>query len=545
MGSAGEAMAEGTPETPEEAKKEEVVAGEGEEKKDVEAKVEVEEPDDTPVDLSEFWVKPDQFKGIHLLDEKHEKIEGAPNFRQITGFPVYGTGQPTEEGMVGILNKAKEGKDGAKIIWFSMREEPLAYINGLPYAPRNPETPHSNLMEKLDNEQVKKVNVHLAKVLKRRQKESGNSSIKIHQDKEYSENPMERVDVEETLTVQEDGIKDLESVYAYCREKCNVDLQVVRIPIVEDRMPPDYSFDAIVETLKNEPVATPCVFSCQMGKGRTTVGVVTACLIKEIQITKELRKMEELKLISTETLRDLIYEKFERMPDYPKTAEEEDPLAKGEFEVIKQLVGSTAGAGEAKRKMDIIIDKCSPPPKGNGIQNLRECIIETKWKYDVAPEDKQLAFKQMIINFIERYFYILSFATYALDLGFKEYSITFTEWIKQRPELITMATEGKDKLEWSRTVDASKLETLKALMADPNYKDNLNVIIRTIYDFAYMTYSDLPRGAIKNNSMKKLAATTLMEILPEEMQNMIMKKLDEDPTMTHDFLTIVGLVSYC
>ena len=85
--------------------------------------------------------------------------------------------------------------------------------------------------------------------------------------------------------------------------------------------------------------------------------------------------MEELKLISTETLRDLIYEKFERMPDYPKTAEEEDPLAKvcvmwlivslqtwtfyqkqelnicpqGEFEVIKQLVGSTAGAGEAKR----------------------------------------------------------------------------------------------------------------------------------------------------------------------------------------------------
>ena len=58
-------MAEGTPETPEEPKKEEVAGGEGEEKKegDVEAKVEeVEEPDDTPVDLSEFWVKPDQVR---------------------------------------------------------------------------------------------------------------------------------------------------------------------------------------------------------------------------------------------------------------------------------------------------------------------------------------------------------------------------------------------------------------------------------------------------------------------------------------------------
>jgi len=119
---------------------------------------------------------------------------------------------------------------------------------------------------------------------------------------------------------------------------------------------------------------------------------------------------------------------------------------------------------------------------------------------------------------------------------FQDYSVTFTEWIKTKTELISMATEGKDKLEWSRTVDASKLETLKALMADPNYKDNINVIIRTIYDFAYITYSDLPRGQvrlthsldlkqnyhlfqIKNNSMKKLAATTLMEILPQEMQN--------------------------
>ena len=75
VSSAGEAMAEGTPETPEEAKKEEVVAGEGEEKKDVEAKVEVEEPDDTPVDLSEFWVKPDQ-------------VSSSPVFNQLFRCPV-------------------------------------------------------------------------------------------------------------------------------------------------------------------------------------------------------------------------------------------------------------------------------------------------------------------------------------------------------------------------------------------------------------------------------------------------------------------------
>ena len=45
----------------------------------------------------------------------------------------------------------------------------------------------------------------------------------------------------------------------------------------------------MVEALKNEPASTPCVFSDQMGRGRTTTGMIGACLIKEIQITTELR----------------------------------------------------------------------------------------------------------------------------------------------------------------------------------------------------------------------------------------------------------------
>merc|ERR1719350_1136869 len=350
---------------------------------------------------------------------------------------------------------------------------------------------------------------------------------------------MERENVEEMQRVDKvDGLCDI-----YREVLTSPSLSAVRIPVVEETAPKEESFDILVSTLKGEKGATNCVFSCQAGRGRTTLGMVVACFIKEIQISSELRRMEEIGLLPESTVKNIIKSKFE-FP-LPKTQVEDDPFIKGEFDVIKELLEKLPGAKEGKSKVDRVIDICGPAPKGTGLQNLRECIIETKWKYDVAPEDKQLAFKQMIINFIERYFYILCFATYSLDLGFKDYSITFTDWIKERPELITMATEGKDKLEWSRTVDSSKLETLKALMADPNYKDNLNVIIRTIYDFAYMTYADLPRGAIKNNSMKKLAANTLMEILPEEMQNMIMKKLDEDPTMTHDFLTIVGLVSYC
>jgi len=514
----------------EEQTKEEVV---------VENEVEEEDEEIPFIDLSKHFIKPDMFDGIHILDETFQKVEGAPNLRQISGFPVFGTGQPTEEAMVEIINKAKSGKENEKIFWFTMRQEPLVYVNGQPYAPRDPENPHVNLEIKMTVDQIEIVDRHLAKILKKRQTESGNNTIKIHRDEEFAENPMDRVDIEDTITV--DNIKSLEAVYEYCKEKCKVDIVVVRIPNQEDQMPVE-SMDMIIDALKDEQASTPCIFNCQMGKGRTTLGMMVASLIKEISITAELRKMEEINLIHPSTVKDLLYSKFERLP--VETQEEEDPFSRGEFEVIKELCAAMPSASEAKRKIDIIIDKCGPPPKGAGIQNLRECIIQTKWKYDVAPEDKQIAYKAMIINFIERYFYTICFAMYALEFGPQGYPKTFNEWLQEKKELETMIMAGRDKLEWSRTVDAVKLEKLKEMMADPNYKDNMASLIRTIYEFAFQTYSDLPRGPIKNNSMKKLCASTLSEILPQEIADKVNNKIENNPNTSHDFLSLVGMVSY-
>merc|ERR1712110_647611 len=138
--------------------------------------------------------------------------------------------------------------------------------------------------------------------------------------------------------------------------------------------------------------------------------------------------------------------------------------------------------------IDIIIDKCGNPPRGVGIQNFRTCMDEKK-------------------------------------------------------ELRTMASEGKDKLEWSRTVDAEKLEQLKEMMASPDYKENISKLIQTIYHFAFSTYADLPRGPIKKNSMKKLTFTTLMEILPTELSEKINKKIAETPDTRPDFVSVIGMVS--
>lgn len=92
-------------------------------------------------------------------------------------------------------------------------------------------------------------------------------------------------------------------------------------------------------------------------------------------------------LLPQDTVNNIITSKFESNTE---VGEDDDPLVRGEFDVIKELLEKLPGAVEGKKKLDRIIDLCGPAPKGAGLQNLRECIIETKWKYDVAPEDRQV-----------------------------------------------------------------------------------------------------------------------------------------------------------
>merc|ERR1719209_1600662 len=156
-------------------------------------------------------------------------------------------------------------------------------------------------------------------------------------------------------------------------------------------------------------------------------------------------------------------------------------------------------------------------------------------------EGKQVVWKQMILNFMERYFYLICFATYARAHGPDGFQKSFVQWMDEHKDLRVMIEEGKDKLEWYRQVDPAKLNTLKELINAPNYKENMATLIRTIYEFAFLTYADLPRGPIKNNSMRKLAAKTLLEILPPDIATNVQKKLDEQSALP-DFVTLVEIL---
>ena len=61
---------------------------------------------------------------------------------------------------------------------------------------------------------------------------------------------------------------------------------------------------------------TECIFSSQLGRGKTTFGMVVACIVKAVQMSTKLNKMVETGIGS----RDWIIKKT-----YEELAQSEDP----------------------------------------------------------------------------------------------------------------------------------------------------------------------------------------------------------------------------
>lgn len=76
-----------------------------------------------------------------------ERVEGAPNFREIPGFPVYGVANPTVDGIRSVIRRIGSSKGGRPVFWHNMREEPVIYINGKPFVLREVERPYKNMLE--------------------------------------------------------------------------------------------------------------------------------------------------------------------------------------------------------------------------------------------------------------------------------------------------------------------------------------------------------------------------------------------------------------
>ena len=479
----------------------------------------------------------DHFEKIQKLPDP---IPGCPNFRRIPGYKVYCCGQPTIDGFKNCLDKVCGTiypKDG-KIIWINLRQEPNVYINGNPLCARPPNKigEYAELGD-VTRDIIKADEVEFQKVIEGRTKE-GEGKLKYV---DINKKDLE-VEVKELKTLSEviEGVKaDFPN------------LVHMRVPVCNSAAPLEPDFDIIVQTLVGTAINTPIIINDQVGLSRATTGCVVACLFKDFQINASFEG-----LVETVPGVNLDLLKMDKYTMDPK----KDPLFRGEFAVVMELVGKLKDGAAAKNECDKVIDKNGTPKTGGtGIKQLRENIAESKLSYEIMDDSAQAFLKVKIMDNIHKYYYMIAFTAYMREMAEaarggegeklpggksaipgKELKLgkTFVVFMDAQPELRSLIEEGKGNLQWERDIPAAALANLESL-ANSDFKANLGKIIHDIYQTAHQMFSDMPQGDHKKRAKYRFASKTLMRILPTSLKSEV-EGLIEKKAITLDLYEILG-----
>merc|ERR1712059_141616 len=486
----------------------------------------------------------DQFDKIQKLPDP---VEGAPNFHRIPGYKVYLTGQPTIKGLQNVLEKVTGKiypKDG-KIIWLNLRQEPSVYVNGNPICgrPSNKIGEYAELGN-VTRDSIKADEAEFEKVIEGRVKENGGKLKYVDINKKELE--VEVKELKSLSKVMEDAKADYPG------------LLHMRVPVCNSAAPLEADFDIICQTLVGSSINTPIIVNDQVGLSRATTGSVIACLFKEFQISASFEGLVETVPGVNASL--LKMDKYTMDPA-------KDPLNRGEFPVVLDLIQKLPGGKEAKSECDKVIDKNGTPKTGgNGIKQLRENIAESKLSYEIMDDAAQAFLKVKIMDNIHKYYYMIAFTAYmreAADLARdsvaedQKAALTlpssgkcsipgdqlklgksFVDFMNANTEVRGLIDTGKGDLQWERDIPAAALANLESL-AKGDFKANLGKIIHDIYQTAHVMFSDMPQGDHKKRAKYRFASKTLMRILPASVKGEI-EGLIESKVISLDLYEILG-----
>jgi len=485
----------------------------------------------------------DHFDKIQKLPDP---LPGVPNFRRVPGFKVYCCGQPTLAGFEKCLEKvtANYPKDGP-IIWFNMRQEPDVYVNGEPVCARPPNKigEYAELGD-ITRDIVKANELNFLKEVEGRKSINGGKLKVVDINKKQSE-----VEVKE--------LKSLSQVIEGLKEKYP-GLVHWRIPVCNSAAPKETDFDIMCNTLVGTSINTPVIINDQVGLSRATTACVIACLFKEFQISASYEGLiETVPGINASVLKTDKY-----VMDQSK-----DALFRGEFEVVKELIGKMRDGVAAKNNADKIIDlNGTKKTGGTGIKQLRENIAESKLSYEIMDDAAQAFLKSKIMDNIHKYFYLIVFAGHMREAAVaareaiedakkaevalpasgkcsipaKDLKISkpFVSYMEENAWMRELVDTGKGNLQWERDIPPAALSNLENL-AKTDFKGNLGKIIHDIYQTAHLMFGDMPQGDHKKRAKYRFASKTLMRILPAELSKEV-EVLIEKGKITLDLYEILG-----
>merc|ERR1711874_602287 len=358
------------------------------------------------------------------------------------------------------------------------------------------------------------------------------------------------------LDLEVKQIKSLSQVIEDLKEKFP-GLVHMRVPVCNSAAPQEADFDIICNTLVGSSVNTPIIVNDQVGLSRATTGCVAACLFKEFQLSASYEGLVET--VPGVNLELLKMDTYKMNPD-------KDPLFRGEFDVVKELVATIKNGESAKNVCDKVIDKNGTPKTGGtGIKQLRENIAESKLSYEIMDDAAQAFLKAKIMDNIHKYYYLIVFTAYmreaadaarnnvsedkkaeltltggkcAIPANQLKLARKFAAFMEENKNLIDLCETGKGNLQWERDIPPAALSNLENL-AKGDFKANLGTIIHDIYQTAHVMFSDMPQGDHKKRAKYRFASKTLMRILPNDLKSEV-EALIEKGKITLDLYEILG-----
>ncbi|CAK7348578.1 unnamed protein product [Dovyalis caffra] len=372
-----------------------------------------------------------------------ERVDGAPNFREVPGFPVYGVANPTIDGILSVIRRIGSSKGGRPVFWHNMREEPVIYINGKPFVLREVERPYKNMLEYtgIGRERVERMEARLKEDILREAERYGGAIMVIHEtDDGQIFDAWEHVDSDSVKTPLE-VFKGLDTD--------GFPIKYARVPITDGKAPKSSDFDTLTVNIASASKDTAFVFNCQMGRGRTTTGTVIACLLKlRIHYGRPIRVLAD----------DVTHEEVESGSSSGEDTGGDTAASISDIASVKTDMEQSRAFGiddilllwkitrlfdngmECREALDAIIDRCS------ALQNIRQAVLRYRKmvnQQQVEPRVRRVALSRGA-EYLERYFRLIAFAAYlgseVFDgfCGQGESRMTFKSWLHQRPEVQAM-----------------------------------------------------------------------------------------------------------
>ncbi|KAI3732551.1 hypothetical protein L1987_63757 [Smallanthus sonchifolius] len=386
---------------------------------------------------SQTVLKSDHCPGCQQLNLP-ERVEGAPNFREIPGFPVYGVANPTVEGIKSVIQRIGSSKTGRPVFWHNMREEPVIYINGKPFVLREVERPYKNMLEYtgIDRERVERMEARLKEdILKESERYDGDIMVihetedgKIFDSWEHVSKDVVQTPLEVFKSLEADGFP----------------IKYARVPITDGKAPKSSDFDTLALNISSASKDTVFVFNCQMGRGRTTTGTVIACLVKlRIDNGRPIRILLDDMACGGESDNGTS-SGDESGPDFVSKSRTQanatHAFGINDILLLWKITSFFDNGVECREALDAVIDRCS------ALQNIRQAVLRYRKLFNqqhVEPRERRVALNRGA-EYLERYFRLIAFSAYlgseAFD-GFCEQGesrVSFKSWLHQRPEVQAM-----------------------------------------------------------------------------------------------------------